>query len=52
MKYEKKNTIITININFNAWDEVFCDSIISYTCPTYVMVKSDKNKREKFKNGF
>ena len=29
MRYEKKSTIITTNINFNAWDEVFCDPIIA-----------------------
>lgn len=25
---------------------------LSYTCPTYVMKKADKNKQEKFKNDF
>lgn len=29
MRYEKKSTIITTNINFNAWDEVFCDPKIA-----------------------
>ena len=29
MRYEKKSTIITTNINFNAWDEVFYDPIIA-----------------------
>ncbi|GAB6167967.1 IS21-like element ISMac3 family helper ATPase IstB [Clostridium carnis] len=29
MRYEKKSTIITTNINFNAWDEIFCDPIIA-----------------------
>lgn len=29
MRYEKKNTILTTNINFNAWDDIFYDPIIA-----------------------
>lgn len=29
MRYEKKSTILTTNINFNNWDEVFYDAIIA-----------------------
>lgn len=29
MRYEKKSTILTTNINFNNWDEVFYDPIIA-----------------------
>jgi DNA replication protein DnaC len=29
MRYEKKSTIITTNINFNLWDEVFHDPMIA-----------------------
>lgn len=29
MRYEKKSTILTTNINFNNWDEVFYDSIVA-----------------------
>ena len=28
-RYEKKSTIITTNINFNSWDEIFFDPIIA-----------------------
>ena len=28
-RYEKKSTIITTNINFNNWDEVFMDPVIA-----------------------
>lgn len=28
-RYEKKSTIITTNINFSNWDEVFMDSVIA-----------------------
>jgi DNA replication protein DnaC len=29
MRYEKKSTILTTNINFNAWDDVFYDPVIA-----------------------
>lgn len=29
MRYEKKSTILTTNINFNNWNEIFYDSIIA-----------------------
>jgi DNA replication protein DnaC len=29
MRYEKKSTVITTNINFNAWDEIFHDPVIA-----------------------
>lgn len=29
MRYEKKSTILTTNINFNAWDDIFYDSVIA-----------------------
>lgn len=29
MRYEKKSTIITTNINFNAWDDVFYDPVVA-----------------------
>lgn len=29
MRYEKKSTILTTNINFNNWDEIFYDAIIA-----------------------
>ena len=29
MRYEKKSTILTTNINFNNWDDVFFDPIIA-----------------------
>ena len=29
MRYEKKSTILTTNINFNNWDEVFYDPVIA-----------------------
>lgn len=29
MRYEKKNTILTTNINFNAWDDIFCNPVIA-----------------------
>ncbi|MBS4534347.1 IS21-like element helper ATPase IstB [Clostridium sp. D2Q-14] len=29
MRYEKKSTILTTNINFNNWDEVFYDAVIA-----------------------
>lgn len=29
MRYEKKSTILTTNINFNSWDEVFYDAVIA-----------------------
>ncbi len=28
-RYEKKSTIITTNINFNKWDEIFLDPVIA-----------------------
>ena len=28
-RYEKFSTIITTNINFSSWDEVFCDPVIA-----------------------
>lgn len=29
MRYEKKSTILTTNINFNNWDEIFYDAVIA-----------------------
>lgn len=29
MRYEKKSTILTTNINFNSWDDVFFDPVIA-----------------------
>jgi DNA replication protein DnaC len=29
MRYEKKSTILTTNINFNEWDEIFYDPVIA-----------------------
>lgn len=29
MRYEKKSTILTTNINFNAWDDIFYDPVIA-----------------------
>lgn len=29
MRYEKRSTIITTNINFNAWDDIFYDPVIA-----------------------
>lgn len=29
MRYEKKSTILTTNINFNSWDDIFYDSVIA-----------------------
>lgn len=29
MRYEKKSTILTTNINFNSWDDIFYDPIIA-----------------------
>ncbi|WP_330375412.1 ATP-binding protein [Inediibacterium massiliense] len=29
LRYEKKSTILTTNINFNNWDEVFYDAIVA-----------------------
>lgn len=29
LRYEKRSTILTTNINFNSWDEVFCDPVIA-----------------------
>ena len=29
MRYEKRSTILTTNINFNEWDEVFYDAVIA-----------------------
>ncbi len=29
MRYEKKNTILTTNTNFNEWDGVFYDAVIA-----------------------
>lgn len=29
MRYEKKSTILTTNINFSEWDEIFYDPIIA-----------------------
>jgi len=28
MRYEKRSTILTTNINFNSWDDVFSVSVI------------------------
>ena len=27
-RYEKRSTILTTNINFSEWDEVFCDVVM------------------------
>ena len=29
MRYEKKSTLLTTNINFNSWDEIFYDPVIA-----------------------
>ena len=29
MRYEKKSTIITTNINFNSWDDIFYDAVVA-----------------------
>lgn len=29
MRYEKKSTILTTNINFNAWDNIFYDPVVT-----------------------
>jgi DNA replication protein DnaC len=29
LRYEKKSTIITTNINFNSWDDIFYDAIVA-----------------------
>lgn len=29
MRYEKKSTILTTNINFNDWDSIFCDAVVA-----------------------
>ena len=29
MRYEKKSTILTTNINFNNWDDIFIDPVIA-----------------------
>jgi len=29
MRYEKKSTILTTNISFNNWDEIFYDAVIA-----------------------
>lgn len=29
MRYEKRSTILTTNINFNSWDDVFYDPVIA-----------------------
>lgn len=29
MRYEKKSTIITTNINFNEWDSIFYDAVVA-----------------------
>lgn len=29
MRYEKKSTILTTNINFNDWDSVFYDAVVA-----------------------
>lgn len=29
LRYEKKSTIITTNINFNSWDDIFYDAVIA-----------------------
>lgn len=29
MRYENKSTILTININFNSWDDIFYDPVIA-----------------------
>ena len=29
MRYENKSTILTTNINFNSWDDIFYDPIIA-----------------------
>lgn len=29
MRYEKKSTILTTNINFNDWDSIFNDAVVA-----------------------
>lgn len=29
LRYEKKSTIITTNINFNSWDDIFYDAVVA-----------------------
>lgn len=29
MRYEKKSTILTTNINFSSWDDIFYDPVIA-----------------------
>ena len=29
MRYEKKSTIITTNINFSEWDSIFYDAVVA-----------------------
>ena len=29
MRYEKKSTILTTNMNFNEWDGVFYDAVVA-----------------------
>ena len=29
LRYEKRSTILTTNINFNSWDDVFYDPVIA-----------------------
>ncbi|WP_278287481.1 ATP-binding protein [Clostridium acetireducens] len=29
IRYEKKSTILTTNVNFNAWEDVFYDPVIT-----------------------
>lgn len=29
MRYEKKSTILTTNVNFNTWDEIFYDAVVA-----------------------
>ena len=29
MRYEKKSTILTTNMNFNEWDEIFYDAVVA-----------------------
>ena len=37
MRYEKKSTILTTNINFSSWDSVFYDAVVANAIPDRVL---------------
>lgn len=37
MRYEKRSTILTTNVNFKSWDEVFQDTKIANTILDHVL---------------